>query len=179
MEQNQQQAFTENEMKEMTDALVGELPALRMLAGISQQDVAAMIDISRQTYSMIENGKRQMTWSTFLALVLFFDANSKTQETFRAGKAYPKRVFENFNRDPARMDLPQNVETEMLRMLHALDERGLHALKTVLMLEYARCTRQPGETILRSFDGTELNLASTVDRLRAKDALTNILREKR
>lgn len=179
MEQNQQRTFTENERKEMTAALVKALPSLRMRAGISQQDIAAMIGISRQTYSMIENGKRQMTWSTFLALVLFFDANSSTQDAFRSGDAYPKRVFENFNRDPARIDLPRNMETEMLCMLSALDARGLDALKTVLMLEYARCTHQPGEVILRSFDGAELNFTSAVDRMGAKNALMNILREKR
>ena len=70
MEQNQQRVFTEEEMREMISALVGELPALRALAGISQQDAAAMIGVSRQTYSAVENGKRQMTWATLLALVL-------------------------------------------------------------------------------------------------------------
>ena len=179
MEQNQQRSFTEGEMREMIGALVGELPALRALAGISQRDAAAMIGVSRQTYSAIENGKRQMTWTTFLALVLYFDANSLTQKPFREGQAYPRQVFESFNRDPARMDLPQSVEAETLRMLRALDDQGLHALKTVLMLEYARCTRQPGEAILRSFDGTDFRLTSDADRLRAQSALRNILRGKK
>ena len=77
------------------------------------------------------------------------------------------------------MELPQSVETETLRMLRALDDQGLHALKTVLMLEYARCTRQPGEAILRSFDGTDFRLTSDADRLRAQSALRNILRGKK
>ena len=49
-----------------------ELPVLRAKARISQEDIASKIGISRQTYSSIETGKREMSWTTFLALIAFF-----------------------------------------------------------------------------------------------------------
>lgn len=48
--------------------LQNELPVLRARLGISQAKLAEMIEISRQTYNVIENGKREMTWPIFLSL---------------------------------------------------------------------------------------------------------------
>lgn len=52
--------------------LRNELPVLRAKARVSQEDIANKIGISRQTYSSIETGKREMSWTTFLALIAFF-----------------------------------------------------------------------------------------------------------
>lgn len=57
-----------------------ELPVLRAKAGISQKDIANKIGISRQTYSSIETGKREMSWTTFLALIAFFQNNESTRQ---------------------------------------------------------------------------------------------------
>ena len=59
--------------------LRNELPVLRAKARISQEAVAAGIGISRQTYSAIETGKREMSWTTFLALVAYFQNNDSTR----------------------------------------------------------------------------------------------------
>lgn len=42
-----------------------ELPVLRARARASQEVIAEKIGISRQTYSGIETGKREMTWTIF------------------------------------------------------------------------------------------------------------------
>lgn len=56
-----------------------ELPVLRARARASQEAIAEKIGISRQTYSGIETGKREMTWTIFLALLAFFQNNEQTK----------------------------------------------------------------------------------------------------
>ena len=56
-----------------------ELPVLRAKRRLSQEKVAEIIGISRQTYSMIETGKKEMSWTTFLALVAFFQSDEQTR----------------------------------------------------------------------------------------------------
>lgn len=56
-----------------------ELPVLRARVRVSQEIIAKKIGISRQTYSGIETGKREMTWTTFLALLVFFQNNEQTK----------------------------------------------------------------------------------------------------
>lgn len=56
-----------------------ELPVLRAKARVSQEILAEKIGISRQTYSGIETGKRGISWTTFLALVAYFQNNDLTK----------------------------------------------------------------------------------------------------
>lgn len=56
-----------------------ELPVLRARARASQEVIAEKIGISRQTYSGIETGKREMTWTIFFALLAFFQNNEQTK----------------------------------------------------------------------------------------------------
>lgn len=63
---------------EIMELLREELPVLRAKAKVSQEDIAERIGISRQTYSSIETGKRTMTWTTFLALIMYFQNNPST-----------------------------------------------------------------------------------------------------
>ena len=55
--------------------LVDELPVLRTKLALSQDELAGILGISRQTYSSIETKKRKMSWGTFLSLILFFYHN--------------------------------------------------------------------------------------------------------
>lgn len=34
-----------------------------------------------------------------------------------------------------------------------LDERAIHAIETVIMMEYARCNNMSGEAVIKAFDG--------------------------
>ena len=63
--------------------LKNDLPVLRARTGLSQEAIADRIGISRQTYSSIENSKREMTWTTFLALLAFFQNNEKTSQMLK------------------------------------------------------------------------------------------------
>lgn len=64
----------------ITELLRNELPVLRAKARISQEEIAEKIGMSRQTYSSIETGKREMSWTTFLALIAYFQNNESTKQ---------------------------------------------------------------------------------------------------
>ena len=74
-----------NEQIRLIDTLTDELPVLRVMLKISQDELSRRIGISRQTYSLIETKKQRMTWVTFLAMLTFFENNHKT-------KAYLKHI---------------------------------------------------------------------------------------
>ena len=69
-----------DERIELINTLREELPVLRAKARVSQETVAEKIGISRQTYSSIETGKKEMPWTTFMALVAFFQNNEMTKQ---------------------------------------------------------------------------------------------------
>lgn len=71
--------MNEIDKEKLIDILTEELPVLRAKIGLSQEDVSLIIGISRQTYSAVETKKRKMTWSTFLALVLYYEQNESTR----------------------------------------------------------------------------------------------------
>lgn len=59
--------------KEMYIArMVKYLPTLRVTSGLTQQQLAEKIGMSRQSITAIEKGKRPMTWSVYLALMFVF-----------------------------------------------------------------------------------------------------------
>lgn len=64
----------------MVILLRNELPVLRAKARVSQEEIADKVGISRQTYSSIETGKREMSWTTFLALIAYFQNNDNTKQ---------------------------------------------------------------------------------------------------
>lgn len=85
---------------EYVENLSFKLAALRAQANISQEDLANIIGISRQTYYAIENGKRTMSWNTYIGLLFFFDSLAKTAQMLRTLGAYPVELIEQFNNDP-------------------------------------------------------------------------------
>lgn len=64
----------------LVSKLTYELPVLRARLGISQAELATTIGISRQTYNSIETGKRDMPWTTFMALIAVFQNNDETRK---------------------------------------------------------------------------------------------------
>lgn len=70
---------TMSSKQELIESFRNELPVLRAKARVSQEIAAEKIGISRQTYSEIETGKRDISWTTFLALVAYFQNNDLTK----------------------------------------------------------------------------------------------------
>ena len=83
----------------MIDLLVEELPTLRAKIGLSQSEVGEIIGVSRQTYSAIETKKKKMTWNLYLALILLFSINEKTEKMLEASGAFSEELQNILNVD--------------------------------------------------------------------------------
>ena len=81
-------------IQRMTD----NLPMLRTRLGLTQEDLANKIGLSRSTVVAIENRKREMTWNTFLSLMLLFIKNEVTNKLLTALEIYTDD-FHDFIRD--------------------------------------------------------------------------------
>lgn len=60
--------------------LTNDLPVLRACLGLSQEEVASRIGISRQTYNSIEAQRRPMTWNTCVSLITLFARHEKSRK---------------------------------------------------------------------------------------------------
>lgn len=164
--------LSEQERDQLIDRLVTELPVLRTKLGLSQDELAGILDISRQTYSYMETKRRKMSWSIFLALILLFDNNSQTHEFLRKAGLFPEIVFLN---DKLNMSDPilsfLKLADEDIR--NCLDEKAIHAIETVIMVEYARCNNMSSEAVIKAFEGKRVSHASE-NTVKAKRALKAI-----
>lgn len=86
--------FSKEMKDELIDKLTTVLPALRGAVGVSQDEIANAIGLSRQTYNSIELKKRRMTWGTYMALILFFDYNPSSHYTIRQLEVFPNQPDE-------------------------------------------------------------------------------------
>ena len=68
----------------MTD----NLPMLRRCLDLTQEELADKIGVSRSTIISIENRKREMTWNTFLSLMLLFTKNEGTNKLLNILEIY-------------------------------------------------------------------------------------------
>lgn len=89
--------LTDEEKDKFIATLSPDLTVLRTRAEISQEELANLIGVSRQTYSAIERKVRKMAWSTYLSLALFYDYNQKTHKMIRQLSIFPKELVIRFN----------------------------------------------------------------------------------
>ena len=73
------------------------LSVLRAKADISQEELANIIGVSRQTYCAIESGKRIMSWSAYVSLVFFFHEINSTSGLIDGLNVFPADLFIKFN----------------------------------------------------------------------------------
>ncbi len=167
--------LSQSQQDSLIEALSQELVLFRAKLGISQAEISKVIGVSRQTYSAVENGYREMSWNTYLSLICFFDNNAATHQMLRQTKAYPAELFARFNdgKDPdeSRVRTIAGVPAEIT---DKLDDQAFHAIRTVIMLEYARCTKIPGDAILKAFDGVTLAPSGTNQEAKMVDAMRQI-----
>lgn len=64
--------------KTLISRMTYDLPFLSERLGISWEELAEKIGMSRQSYNAIEKGKREMSWMTFVTLVAVFQKNEET-----------------------------------------------------------------------------------------------------
>lgn len=155
--------LTDAEKDEFIATLTPNLPALRTQAEISQEELANLLGISRQTYSAIERKIRKMSWSTYLSLVMFFDYNQKTHRMLRMLSLFPKELVTRFNDgvDYSSFELSKFLGSQSQDIIDHLDEQAKQTIYSIVMMEYARCTQLPSEAIIKSFGGMNYSSASS------------------
>ena len=91
---NQFWKFDKEEKEVLTKKFAFELPTLRAKVGVSQDDIASAVGISRQTYGAYEKGDRPIPWSMFLALLFYFDYIPSTHRLIRTLELFPSEFDE-------------------------------------------------------------------------------------
>ena len=126
--------------QEYIDRLLPHLASLRARAGLSQDELAGLVGVSRQTYCLAESGARSLSWNTYLSIVMFFDYNCKTHDLLRGIGAFPEDLFYQFNPGEERVaESAFNAVPELDRLFAELDASGKNAVRAILAAEYARC----------------------------------------
>ena len=118
--------LTDEEKDKFIATLTPNLTILRTSAEISQEELANLIGVSRQTYSAIERKVRKMAWSTYLSLVLFYDHNRKTHKLIRQLSIFPKELVIRFNDgvDYSDFEISSFLGNKSEEIIEHLDEIG-------------------------------------------------------
>ncbi len=141
MKYGERWVISDAKKQEYINKLLPQLTTLRARVGVSQDELAGLIGISRQTYCLTESGSHAMSWNTFLSIIMFYDYNTRTHSLIRNTGAFPEDLFYQFNLGMIKDD--DTVKTAAgetaAEMVSALDDAGNRAVKLVLANEYARC----------------------------------------
>lgn len=102
--------------------LLERLKILRRKVNLSQQDLARNIHISREAYSMYENGHRQPPYETLVNLAHYYNVSVD--------------YLLGLTECPAPSLTLSEEEYKMLSEFRSLDKRGKDATLAVLQFEY-------------------------------------------
>lgn len=154
LEKQLKDIISEDEKEAYMLKLTKELPFLRMKLEISQDELAGFIGVSRQTYGAIERKDRPMGWNTYLSLIFFFDNNAATHNIIRGMDAFPHKFINSINAgERVPEEIFQQLSENYPEIFDKLDEHAVNSIRTMIMIEYARCTNQSGEAVVKSFNG--------------------------
>lgn len=85
--------------QELCRIMASNLSTLRAKANMSQEELARRLGFSRQTISAIEGKKREMQWSTFSTLLMFFAKNNEIRQLMIVMDIMDDAVEMTFNID--------------------------------------------------------------------------------
>ena len=83
--------------QELCKIMSSNLSTLRAKANLSQDELADRLGFARQTISAIENDKRNMQWSTFSAITLFFSKDEEIKQLMITMGILNENVIRVFN----------------------------------------------------------------------------------
>ena len=89
--------MTKDEKNALMKAMADNLPILRSKLNLSQEELAVLLGVTRQTISSFESNQRKMTWSVFLALILIFFRNEPTKRLLVALNIYTPALNDFLN----------------------------------------------------------------------------------
>lgn len=126
--------LTDAEKDSFIATLTPHLAILRTQAGVSQEELANLIGVSRQTYSSIERKVRKMSWNTYLSLVLFYDHNQKTHQLMRHLSLFPTGLVVRFNEgvDFSSFELSEFLGEKMQDIVDRLDDQSLQTIRQTI-----------------------------------------------
>lgn len=81
----------------LMQTMANNLSLLRSKLNLSQEELANLLGLTRQTISSFESGQRKMTWSVFLALILIFFRNEPTKKLLIALNIYTPKLNDYLN----------------------------------------------------------------------------------
>lgn len=87
--------ISDEEKKELIAHLTTNLKTLRAKGNLTQEDIAKSIGISRQTYSMIESQKTQMSWNSYLSIIFLFSSRADTKELLKVLGVFPNAYMDS------------------------------------------------------------------------------------
>ena len=163
--------LTDEERDKYINALNEDLAVLRVKSGVSQAELANIIGVSRQTYSAIENGRKKMMWPTYLTLIYFYDSLVSTRELLRSLPGYPRELIYRMNEGKS-PDIGLFGQSELNDILKDLDDQAMHTLRTMILVEYARCKKLPGDIVVKAYGG--IDFMGAVPDAATEKALQNI-----
>ena len=80
--------------KALLELMAQNLAVFRTKLGVSQEDIAIRVGVTRQTISAFESGQRELTWSIFLSLILLFHRNQEARKLLTAFEIYTPELEE-------------------------------------------------------------------------------------
>lgn len=86
--------MTDMERQVYITKMAENLPTLRTKLNLTQDELAKLIGVSRSTVILFERGQRQMTWNTFLSLILIFSKNTDTNKLLKVFDIYTEELEE-------------------------------------------------------------------------------------
>ena len=80
--------MSKEKRERLCETMAGCLPMLRVRLGLSQEDLAQRIEMTRQTISAFESNQRKIPWSVFLAFLMLFTGHPTTRKLLEAMDIY-------------------------------------------------------------------------------------------
>ena len=78
----------------LMDELSGDLASLRMLLGLTKEELSEVTGISTAAYKGLEEGRIRMNWNQFIVLLFFYRFNEKTEGVVEQLGLYPSSLRE-------------------------------------------------------------------------------------
>lgn len=78
----------------LTDELSKDLAPLRMLVGLSVEEMADILGVSAGMYRQLENGSREATWDQYMTILFFYHYNMRTTDIVNHLGLYPDSLRE-------------------------------------------------------------------------------------
>lgn len=85
--------------EEYIDMMVKYLPVLRASIRITQKELAQKIGITRQSMMNIENRRRPLQWSTYLALVLVFQQAEESRKLLESLRLFDGKIINSVSQE--------------------------------------------------------------------------------